>query len=78
MSAADFHQPIHLFRESGEMRIASATDAYEALTGNWPASRGKCHAAARACQSAASGETSPHIARRMFMYAASEARVSAR
>ncbi len=79
MSTADFHEPIHILEESGELRIASADEAYAALTGNWPPSRGKWyHAAARACRSASAGETSPHIARRMFIYAAGEARLSTR
>lgn len=79
MNTAEFHEPIHILEERGEQRIASATEAYAALTGDWPASRGKWyHAAARACRSAAVGETSPHIARRMFIYAASEARLSTR
>lgn len=79
MNAADFHEPIHLSGENGDMRIASATEAYAALTGNWPAARGKWyHAATRACRSASIGETSPHIARRMFVYAAGEALVSVR
>lgn len=76
---ADFHQPIHLVGDNGEMHIATVAEAYAALTGNWPPSRGKWyHAAARACRSASAGETSPHIARRMFLYAAGEARLSAR
>lgn len=73
---ADFHEPIFIADQSGEKRIASAADAYAALTGNWPTSRGKWyHAAARACRSASAGETSPHIARRMFVHAANEARL---
>ena len=75
----NFHQPVHLLSASGEMRIDSATEAYAALVDRWPASRGKWyHAAARACRSASEGETSPHIARRIFMQAASEACFSAR
>lgn len=79
MAESAFHQPIHLVRDAGELRIASAHDAYAALTGNWPEARGKWyHAATRACRSAASGDTSPHIARRMFLYAATEAQLAAR
>lgn len=75
----DFHEPINLFGASGEMRIASADEAYAALTGDWPASRGKWyHAATRACRSASAGETSPHVARRVFIQAAGEALLSAR
>lgn len=74
---ADFHEPIIIADQSGQTRIASAADAYAALTGNWPSSRGKWyHAAARACRSATAGETSPHIARRMFVFAANEARLA--
>ena len=79
MNTADFHEPIHILEERGETTIASASEAYAALTGDWPPSRGKWyHAAARACRSASIGETSPHIARRMFIHAAGEARLPTR
>ena len=79
MNTAHFHEPIRICGDEGEVSIASADEAYAALTGNWPAGRGKWyHAATRACRSASRGETSPHVARRMFMYAAGEALVSVR
>jgi hypothetical protein len=79
MSDARFHQPIFVISDEGEISVGTAHEAYELLTAKWPNARGKWyHAAARACRSASAGNTSPHIARRMFLNAASEARLSAR
>lgn len=78
MSDTNFHEPIRLIGDAGEQQIASATEAYAKLTRDWPATRGKWyHAATRACRSASAGQSSPHIARRMFLNAASESRLAA-
>lgn len=79
MRQATFHEPIWLCGDAGEQEILSADQAYEVLTQRWPETRGKWyHAATRACRSASAGQTSPHIARRMFMQAADESRLAAR
>ncbi|MEO3387431.1 DUF982 domain-containing protein [Mesorhizobium sp. CAU 1741] len=79
MNGTEFHQPIHVVGDAGDLQISTAGEAYAVLTEKWPPSRGKWyHAAARACRSASNGESSPHIARRMFLHAASEARIDVR
>lgn len=74
-----FHEPVLLRSgESGIAEIRTLDQALELLREGWPETRGKWYYAAnRACDDAAKGQTSVHIARRIFVYAIEESRLSA-
>lgn len=62
----------------GEMlEFPSPGEAREALLATWPQTRGKWyHAAGRACSAAMEGRASVHVARRIFLEAAQESRLT--
>lgn len=76
--AAAFHEPVHLkFAEGGHAVIRTPGEAREALLATWPQTRGKWyHAAGRACSAAMEGRASVHVARRIFLEAAQESRLT--
>ncbi|MCO5160399.1 MAG: DUF982 domain-containing protein [Mesorhizobium sp.] len=74
-----FHEPVVLKAGDGKTaEIRTLDQALDLLREGWPETRGKWYYAAhRACDDAASGRTSVHIARRIFVYAVEESRLSA-
>lgn len=74
-----FYEPVVLKSGNGEVaEIRTLDQALELLREGWPETRGKWYYAAnRACDDAASGRASVHIARRIFVYAVEESRLSA-
>jgi hypothetical protein len=77
MVDSSFQEPVMLHFQAGVTAVSNAQEASEALVRVWPSSRGKWyHAARRACASATEGRTSPHVARRIFVQAAEESRIS--
>ncbi len=74
-----FHEPVLLRSgQSGVAEIRTLDQALELLREGWPETRGKWYfAAGRACADAANGRASVHIARRIFVYAVEESRLSA-
>lgn len=74
-----FYEPVVLKAGNGETaEIRTLDQARDLLRDGWPETRGKWYYAAnRACDDAANGRTSVHIARRIFAYAVEESRLSA-
>ena len=74
-----FYEPVVLKVGNGApAEIRTLGQARDLLRDGWPETRGKWYYAAnRACDDAASGRTSVHIARRIFVYAVEESRLSA-
>ncbi|ASY63297.1 hypothetical protein SJ05684_c18550 [Sinorhizobium sojae CCBAU 05684] len=71
-------QPIELDLTSGDVRtVKGPSDALACLAGQWP-HRGPYYVAARsACRAAIAGRRTPDEARRLFMFAAEEAHLTA-
>lgn len=74
-----FHEPVLLRSgQNGVAEIRTLDQALELLREGWPETRGKWYfAAGRACADAVNGRASVHIARRIFVYAVEESRLSA-
>lgn len=74
-----FHEPVLLRSgRSGITEIRTLSQALRLLREEWPEPRGKWYSAAdKACAEAADGRASVHIARRIFVYAVQESRLSA-
>lgn len=78
MADVKFPEPVVLKAGGRVLEIRDAMQAAQTLAESWPATRGKWyHAANRACRSAARGETSPVLARSMFVQAVDESRLGA-
>jgi len=78
MAGVEFPEPVVLRSGGRVLEIRDATQAAKTLAEAWPATRGKWyHAANRACRSAEKGETSPQLARSMFVQAVDESRLCA-
>ncbi len=74
-----FHEPVLLKSgATGISEIRTLAQARDLLREGWPETRGKWYFAAdRACADAADGRASVHMARRIFVYAVEESRLSA-
>lgn len=78
MADVQFPEPVVLRSGGRVLEIRDVTQAAKTLAEAWPATRGKWyHAANRACRSAVKGETSPQLARSMFVQAVDESRLGA-
>ncbi|MHB2267518.1 DUF982 domain-containing protein [Aliihoeflea sp. PC F10.4] len=78
MSEFRFDEPVVLKTGDHVFEVCDVQQAARTLRESWPETRGKWYYAAnRACRSAAKGETSPLLARRMFKEAVDESRLGA-
>ncbi len=74
-----FHEPVRIVLGTPArlMELRTAIEAVDTLENWWPPLRGKWYFAAReACRAAGEGKASVHIARRMFLYAATESHIA--
>ena len=71
-----FAEPVRIVTATGITEVHGPHQAWQVLNSGWPESRAKWyHAANRACRSAMEGQTGVHVARRIFVEAAREARL---